>query len=95
LIARDARNSAAAQSVTELWKRISCKYTDGIVEARSAAEEDFGEERLKEAIANLYGGSVGRVTQGIRDRLQRFTNRPDVHDDATLMVFRRAESQER
>jgi sigma-B regulation protein RsbU (phosphoserine phosphatase) len=66
-------------------------YTDGLVEARSISAEEFGEERLKGSIAELATGSAQEVTQGVRDRLQKFISGAVLHDDTTLVVFRRAE----
>jgi phosphoserine phosphatase RsbU/P len=66
-------------------------YTDGIVEARSAGAEEFGEGRLKGSITELAAGTAQELTQGVRSRLQEFTRGADLHDDTTLVVFRRAE----
>ena len=67
-------------------------YTDGLVEARSVTAEEFGEELLKGSLVELATGSAQEITQGIRDRFQKFTNGADLHDDTTLVVFRRAEN---
>jgi sigma-B regulation protein RsbU (phosphoserine phosphatase) len=64
-------------------------YTDGIVEARSASGEEFGEERLKEALLHLSPTAVQQIAQGIRTELQQFTGRRDLDDDATMVVFQR------
>jgi sigma-B regulation protein RsbU (phosphoserine phosphatase) len=68
-------------------------YTDGIVEARSASGEEFGEERLRNLIAELAAGSAQEITQGVRERLQQFTSGADLHDDTTLVVFRRSKNR--
>jgi len=64
-------------------------YTDGVVEARSASAEEFGEERLKGSVGDSLTGSAQELTQRVRDQLQKFTSGADLHDDTTLVVFRR------
>lgn len=65
-------------------------YTDGIVEARSGAGEEFGEDRLKEILARCSGRSVSEIAQEVRTRLQAFSGRPVPEDDTTLIVCKRS-----
>jgi len=64
-------------------------YTDGIVEARSSSEEEFGEKRLKAIVDRLLKKSVSEVAQEIRDQLRSFSGRSVPDDDSTLIVCRR------
>ncbi|MDA8296722.1 MAG: SpoIIE family protein phosphatase [Actinomycetota bacterium] len=67
-------------------------YTDGILEARDARGEPFGEER---ALATL-AGAVGRSAEGVARRLERAVldhRAPQDRDDMAIVVVRlRAEA---
>ncbi|HUK92104.1 MAG TPA: SpoIIE family protein phosphatase [Blastocatellia bacterium] len=64
-------------------------YSDGISESVNEANEEFGEERLLEAVQK----NVGRSAAGIRDRideaLSKFVGNTPPFDDMTLMVVKR------
>jgi serine phosphatase RsbU (regulator of sigma subunit) len=63
-------------------------FTDGLVEARSAAGEVFGAERLREALR--AGIAVpGRLVPGVIDALHAFTGEAEPHDDVTLLAATR------
>jgi serine phosphatase RsbU (regulator of sigma subunit) len=60
-------------------------YTDGVTESFNGAEEEFGEQRLIEALARHRGQDAeSMVTSVIRD-VQRFSPH-EQHDDITLIV---------
>jgi serine phosphatase RsbU (regulator of sigma subunit)/predicted enzyme related to lactoylglutathione lyase len=60
-------------------------YTDGVTESFNGAEEEFGEQRLIEALARHRGQDAeSMVTSVIRD-VQRFSPQ-EQHDDITLIV---------
>jgi serine phosphatase RsbU (regulator of sigma subunit)/predicted enzyme related to lactoylglutathione lyase len=60
-------------------------YTDGVTESFNGAEEEFGEQRLIEALARHRGlDAESMVTSVIRD-VQRFSPQ-EQHDDITLIV---------
>lgn len=61
-------------------------YTDGILEARNAKSEEFGDNRLAAAAArgNSAEDIVGQVLQATRD----FTGEEPQHDDMTLLALR-------
>ena len=61
-------------------------FTDGVTEARNAAGEEFGEERLEECL-RLYGGrNAAELRTLILDEVTEFCA-GDFDDDATLMVL--------
>ncbi len=60
-------------------------YTDGFVEARDSAGNQFGETRLKETINNI-NGSTTEVKQGLHQALSNYTGNRFNHDDVTFMV---------
>jgi sigma-B regulation protein RsbU (phosphoserine phosphatase) len=60
-------------------------FTDGITEAASADDEQFGEERLVETIAAHATASAGALVQAIADAVRNWSGGV-LQDDATLMV---------
>ena len=66
-------------------------YTDGVVEAQNAAGEFFGDDRLREILAESGGNGIGAA--GIRDRIveqvNAFAGSEGPGDDLTVVVVRR------
>jgi sigma-B regulation protein RsbU (phosphoserine phosphatase) len=62
--------------------------TDGVREARNAAGEMFGQDRLKDAIRTAAGEGAEAVRKSILDSLETFTGEIDREDDVTLAVVR-------
>jgi serine phosphatase RsbU (regulator of sigma subunit)/predicted enzyme related to lactoylglutathione lyase len=62
-------------------------YTDGITEAFSAAGEEFGEERLVEALRRDRELSSSALLAAIVDEVKKFSPL-EQHDDITLIVAR-------
>jgi serine phosphatase RsbU (regulator of sigma subunit)/catechol 2,3-dioxygenase-like lactoylglutathione lyase family enzyme len=60
-------------------------YTDGVTESFNDAEEEFGEERLIEALRRYRGLSSQALLAAIVDEVQRF-NPHEQHDDITLII---------
>lgn len=67
--------------------RLIC-YTDGMTEARSAADEEYGEERLAQLAASTPAGDAERLAEVLSSAVTSWTNGP-AHDDATLIVVER------
>jgi len=65
-------------------------YTDGVSEAGESAEgdsEEFGEQRLVEAIRQRQKRSAGKILDGILREVQQFSPE-EQGDDMTLIVAR-------
>lgn len=62
-------------------------FTDGVTEAFNASGEEFGEERLIEALHRYRGRSPQSMLEAILDEVRRFSPR-EQHDDITLIVAR-------
>jgi serine phosphatase RsbU (regulator of sigma subunit) len=60
-------------------------YTDGVTEAFNEAEEDFGEERLIEAMQRYRDRPPQALLTSIIDDVRRFSSH-EQHDDITLIV---------
>jgi len=66
-------------------------FTDGVVEARNAAGEDFGAHRLASAFASGDVAELGSVIDQCVDEVQRFRQMAAVTDDALLFAVSAAE----
>jgi serine phosphatase RsbU (regulator of sigma subunit) len=62
-------------------------YTDGVTESFGEAGEEYGEERLVEALRRSRGGSSEGLLAAIVDDVRRFSPH-EQHDDITLIVAR-------
>ena len=60
-------------------------YTDGVTESFNAAGEEFGEQRLIEALRRGDGTSAEALLKSIVDEVRRFSPR-EQHDDITMIV---------
>ena len=62
-------------------------YTDGVTESFNQSGEEFGEQRLVEALRRHLGSSSQALLGAIVDEVRRFSPR-EQHDDITLVVAR-------
>ncbi len=63
-------------------------FTDGISETMNPAEEEWGECRLIEALANSAGNCPAEVVRTLFNAADTFAAGAPQHDDMTLIVFR-------
>ncbi|MDD5504361.1 MAG: CHASE2 domain-containing protein [Candidatus Omnitrophica bacterium] len=63
-------------------------YTDGVTEARNAAKEEFGEDRLKDSVSRYKSLTAKEITENIYSDILRFRKRAPQHDDITIMVIK-------
>jgi sigma-B regulation protein RsbU (phosphoserine phosphatase) len=68
-------------------KDLLCLFTDGLSEARNAAEEAFGERRLLDVVVRNCAKPSQQIVDLVFAELERFT--PAVQDDRTLLLMRR------
>jgi serine phosphatase RsbU (regulator of sigma subunit)/predicted enzyme related to lactoylglutathione lyase len=61
-------------------------YTDGVTEAFNNEGEEFGEQRLIEALRRNRERSSQALLAAIVDEVQQFGSRDEQHDDITLIV---------
>lgn len=62
-------------------------YTDGVTEARSG-DDEFGYDRLLDAVMNARRQSAVGIKQHLLDNIKVFTNDQSSHDDLTLVVMK-------
>lgn len=63
-------------------------YTDGIIEARNPAGQQFGETRLKNLLAEHPTLPADQLSQRIYKRVQQHIDTAEQHDDITLLLLR-------
>jgi sigma-B regulation protein RsbU (phosphoserine phosphatase) len=63
-------------------------YTDGVVEARSGSEEEYGEGRLGEYLAACAGEPAAAIVDGLVERVFSFAGDEPQYDDVTVLAVR-------
>lgn len=64
-------------------------YTDGLIEAMDARENQYTEKRLSQDVAALHMRPAQEIAHMIMDRVQTFGARGKNQDDKTLVVIKR------
>ena len=64
-------------------------YTDGIVEAANARDQEFGIDRLKRVVAENRSRTAEEILSAILQQVSAFTRGAVAQDDRTLLVIRR------
>ncbi|WP_119066232.1 PAS domain S-box protein [Rubrobacter indicoceani] len=81
-----------APGLEEEWVRLKpgdsvVLYTDGVIEAKNAEGELFGEEHLLETLAGLKGLSARQIADGLCDMAHEFSD-GSLKDDIAILVIR-------
>jgi phosphoserine phosphatase RsbU/P len=63
-------------------------YTDGITEAKDGKNEEFGYERLAEAVREVKGLSSRQIQEYLISQLYAFTGTENINDDYTTMIVK-------
>jgi serine phosphatase RsbU (regulator of sigma subunit) len=63
-------------------------YTDGIVEARNEANDEYGEDRLRFMLTQTYHLEAEDIKCAIINDLEDFTGPDNLYDDQTLLVIK-------
>jgi serine phosphatase RsbU (regulator of sigma subunit) len=64
-------------------------YTDGLIEAMDAGENQYTEKRLVQDLITLHAKPVQEIAHAILERVQKFGARGKNQDDKTLVVIKR------
>lgn len=72
------------------------QYTDGVTEAMNAADEQYGEGRLKALLGELHRKKPSVLVQAVAEAVQAFSGKrvlgegpTDLNDDIAMLAFRR------
>jgi len=68
-------------------------YTDGISEAMTDADEEWGEERMLAAAQAQHGHSAQQVLEHLFTEADRFTGKAPQYDDMTLLILKFEDNQ--
>jgi sigma-B regulation protein RsbU (phosphoserine phosphatase) len=63
-------------------------FSDGILEAANALDEEFGEDRILDAVKKNWAGSPTEICDAVLAQVRTFLGKELPHDDQTLMVVR-------
>ena len=63
-------------------------YTDGITEARNAANEEFGYDRLRELLVLHQNKTAAEIQQEIVHTLYNFCGSDQLNDDHTMLIIK-------
>jgi sigma-B regulation protein RsbU (phosphoserine phosphatase) len=63
-------------------------YSDGVVEATNAADEQYGEERLSAVLSQNAHRPSAEIRDEILNQVHRFLGKERAQDDLTLVVAR-------
>jgi sigma-B regulation protein RsbU (phosphoserine phosphatase) len=63
-------------------------YSDGVVEATNASDEQFGEDRLRGVLSQSAGKPSTEIRDEILKQVQLFMGKVRAQDDLTLVVAR-------
>ena len=78
----------ASQTVTIPAGGVLVAYTDGVSEARSLDDEEYGDERLAALIADSRGLSAAALCARILDTIRQYRGSRQDQDDVTVLVVR-------
>jgi sigma-B regulation protein RsbU (phosphoserine phosphatase) len=77
------------ESVVDLYPGdILMAFTDGVPEALNSAEEEFGEERLKELLRRVAHLPIRDISATISRELREWIGDAPQHDDITFVVLK-------
>ncbi len=62
-------------------------YTDGVTEAEDAVKAQFGDDRLGAAVAELRGGTIRELVEGVFRRVNEFAAGAPQSDDITCLAL--------
>jgi serine phosphatase RsbU (regulator of sigma subunit) len=69
-------------------------YTDGVSEARDAADDEFGEARLIEVVEHYRAESAAQICSRVLEAIRTFRGSQQDQDDVTIMVVKRSSGSE-
>jgi len=86
-IADDIQAETQDESFTLLPGDVLVLYTDGLIEARNAMNEEFGVERIEQLVSGRASAPVREIYESLLAAVRAWT--PVQQDDITMIVLRR------
>jgi sigma-B regulation protein RsbU (phosphoserine phosphatase) len=77
-----------ARPITLAPGAILVAYTDGVVEALDAADEEFGAARLAEVVTRLRTGTANAICMAVLDAVRGHRGHRQDQDDVTIMILK-------
>lgn len=68
---------------------VAVLYSDGVTDATNGQQEDFGEERLSEALQTVHHDSAGAILSALTSAVKDWSAGTPAPDDITLVVVRK------
>jgi serine phosphatase RsbU (regulator of sigma subunit)/pSer/pThr/pTyr-binding forkhead associated (FHA) protein len=62
-------------------------FTDGVLEARDASGEEFGDDRLQQLLKENAKASAADILQRLNEAINEFSADTPQHDDITMMIL--------
>ena len=77
-----------SHSVKLMPGTIFVAYTDGVSEARNAADEEFGDERIADLIEHARDHSAAQICSHVLDTIREYRGSRQDQDDVTVMAIK-------
>ncbi|MPY87866.1 MAG: SpoIIE family protein phosphatase [Luteitalea sp.] len=87
-LAADDVKPSLSEGVLMAFTRILVAYTDGTSEAMNEVEEEWGEERMLQAIEAYRSCSADEILHAVFAPAADFTGNAAQHDDMTLLIMK-------
>jgi sigma-B regulation protein RsbU (phosphoserine phosphatase) len=65
-------------------------FTDGVTEPENEFGEMFGEDRLTDLVVKHHDRETSEIIAAVMESVRHWTGSPDLQDDMTLLLARRA-----
>ncbi|WP_276631073.1 PP2C family protein-serine/threonine phosphatase, partial [Terrisporobacter hibernicus] len=63
-------------------------FTDGILEIKNNAKEEFGVDRLKRFVENNYKNNKNRIVENLKKEAEKFTGNDNFDDDILILMLK-------
>ncbi|MCX5657880.1 MAG: SpoIIE family protein phosphatase [Candidatus Omnitrophica bacterium] len=84
-----AKNVLFSDQVIEFNKGdLIVAFTKGIAELKNKNGEEFGIERIKEAVSQYRSWDISKLANKVFEKIHRFSEGQDVHHECTLLLMR-------
>ena len=75
------------EEIESIKNRLLFIYTDGLNEAENPQQEQFGDDRLLEALRRTNFENARQVIESLKQEVEAFRNGAEPNDDFTMMCL--------